>query len=128
MEHAIKELIKTCELAMKQQDFDTIMNHYTDDAILVVKPGRIVKGKDEIKKVFIEISNYFNHTLVPTHREMIILETGDTALVMSQTLLYADKKEIEYSMDRRTTYVFKKSTQGKWLCAIDNSYGTDLID
>lgn len=104
------------------------MNHYTDDAILVVKSGTIVKGKDEIKKVFIEISNYSNHTLVPTHREMVILEARDTALVMSQTLPYADKKEIEYSMDRRTTYVFKKNAQGKWLCAIDNSYGTDLID
>ena len=128
MEHALKELIKTCELAMKQEDFDTIMNYYTDDAIMVVKPGRIVKGKDEIKKVFIEISKYFNHTLVPTHKELIILESGDTALVMSKTLLNADKKETEYSMDRRTTYVFKKNAQGKWLCAIDNSYGTDLIN
>jgi ketosteroid isomerase-like protein len=24
--------------------------------------------------------------------------------------------------------VFKKSPQGEWLCAIDNSYGTDLIN
>jgi len=31
-------------------------------------------------------------------------------------------------MTRRATYVFKKSAGGKWLCAIDNSYGTDLLD
>lgn len=29
---------------------------------------------------------------------------------------------------RRATYIFKKNPQGEWLCAIDNSYGTDLIN
>lgn len=127
MGNELKELIKTCDLAIKQKDFDVLMNYYTDDAILVVKPGMIARGKEEIKKAFIEISKYFNDTLVPTQGEMIILETGDTALVISQTLLDAGKKETEYSMDRRATYVFKKNSQGKWLCAIDNSYGTELI-
>jgi ketosteroid isomerase-like protein len=59
---------------------------------------------------------------------MIILEAGDTALVLSQTLLEANKRDSEYSMDRRATYVFKKNAQGEWLCAIDNSYGTELIN
>ena len=127
MEHVIKEVIKKCDLAIKQEDFDTLMNYYTDDAILVVKPGMIARGKDEIKKAFIAIANYFNNSIVPTQGEMIILEAGDTALVISQTLLEADnKKDSEYSMERKATYVFKKNAQGEWLCAIDNSYGTDL--
>jgi ketosteroid isomerase-like protein len=32
------------------------------------------------------------------------------------------------SMTRRATYVFKRSTDNKWLCVIDNSYGTDLLN
>ena len=76
------------------------MNYYTDDAILVVKPRMFARGKDEIKKAFIAIAKYFHNSVVPTQGEMIILETGDTALVISQTLL----------------------------CAIDNSYDTDLIN
>ena len=129
MEHELKELIKKADLAIKNEDFDTLMNYYTDDAILVVKPGTIAKGKDEIKKAFVAIAKYFNNSIVPTQGEMIILEAGDTALVFSQTLLEADKKkDSEYSMDRRATYVFKKNSQGKWLCAIDNSYGTELIN
>ncbi|WP_375143446.1 hypothetical protein [Domibacillus sp. A3M-37] len=59
---------------------------------------------------------------------MIILEAGDTALVISQTLIGADKTDSEYSMDRRLTYVFKKNLQGERLCAIENSYGTELIN
>jgi uncharacterized protein (TIGR02246 family) len=128
MEHELKEVIKKCDMAIKQEDFDTLMNYYTDDAILVVKPGMIARGKEEIKKAFIAIANYFNNSVVPTQGEMIILEAGDTALVISQTLLDADKKDSEYSMDRKATYVFKKNLQGNWLCAIDNSYGTELIN
>lgn len=128
MEHALKEVIKKCDYAIRQEDFDTLMKYYTDDAILVVKPGMIARGKEEIKKAFIAIAKYFNNSLVPTQGDMIILEAGNTALVISQTLLDADKNETEYSMDRRATYVFKKNSQGEWLCAIDNSYGTDLIN
>jgi uncharacterized protein (TIGR02246 family) len=128
MDHELKEVIKKCDLAIKQEDFDTLMNYYTEDAILVIKPGRIARGKAEIKKAFIAIANYFNNSVVPTQGEMVILEAGDTALVISQTLLAADKKDSEYSMERKATYVFKKNSQGEWLCSIDNSYGTDLID
>ncbi|NMC32545.1 MAG: DUF4440 domain-containing protein [Veillonellaceae bacterium] len=128
MEHELKEFIEKCDLAIKQADFDTLMNYYTDDAILVVKPGMIARGKAEIKKAFIAIAKYFNNSIVPTQGEMIVLEAGDSALVLSQTLLEANKKKAsDYSMDRRATYVFRKDTQGKWLCAIDNSYGTDLL-
>lgn len=128
MEHELKELIKKCDSAIKEEDFDTLMNYYTDDAILVIKPGMIAKGKEEIKKAFISIAKYFNNSLVPTQGEMIILETGDTALVISEAILSADKKDSEYSMQRKSTYVFKKNSKGEWLCAIDNSYGTDLIN
>jgi ketosteroid isomerase-like protein len=128
MEHELKEFIKKCDLAIRQEDFDTLMKYYTEDAILVIKPGMIARGKAEIKKAFIAIAKYFNNSVVPTQGEMIILDTGDTALVISQTFLEADIKEPEYSMERKATYVFKKNSQGEWLCAIDNSYGTDLLN
>ena len=128
MEHELKEFIKKCDEAIKQEDFDTLMKYYTEDAILVVKPGMMAKGKEEIKKAFIAIAQYFNNSIVPTEGEMIILEAGDTALVLSHTFLEADKEDSEYSMDRKATYLFKKNAQGEWLCAIDNSYGTELIN
>jgi uncharacterized protein (TIGR02246 family) len=128
MEHEIKDLIRKCDLAIRQENFDTLMDYYTDDAILVVKPGLIAHGKEKIREAFISIAKYFNHSIVPTQGEMIVLEAGDTALVISQTLLDSNKNDSEYSNDRRATYVFKKDSHGKWLCAIDNSYGTDLIN
>jgi uncharacterized protein (TIGR02246 family) len=126
-EHELKEVIRECDTAIQNEDFDMLMNYYTDDAVLVVKQGMIAKGKEEIKKAFIAIAKYFNNSIVPTQGEMVILEAGDTALVLSQTFLDANKEDSKYPMERRATYVFRKSTEGRWLCAIDNSYGTDLI-
>lgn len=127
LEQQLKDIISACDLAIQNEDFDTLMNYYSEDDVLVVKPGMIARGKEEIKKAFITIANDFNHHIVPTQGKMILLEAGDTVLVLSQILLDSDKKFSEYAMERRATYVFKKNAQGEWLCVIDNSYGTDLI-
>jgi ketosteroid isomerase-like protein len=43
-----------------------------------------------------------------------ILETIESAGVPSR-------------ITRRATYVFHKESDGKWLCVVDNLYGTDLL-
>lgn len=128
MNEEIKELIHQADLAIREERFDDLMNFYTDDAVLVIRPGMEVHGKAAIKEAFIKIAAYFKNSIVPTQGKMIMLEAGDTVLVISQTLLDAENKETsEYSMDRRATYVYRK-IENKWLCAVDNSYGTALID
>lgn len=128
MNTEIKMLIAAADKAIKEEKFDDLMDFYTDDAVLVVRPGLEAKGKEAIKEAFIKIAAYFKNSVVPTQGKMLMIEAGDTVLVLSQTLLDADNKEIsEYSMDRRATYVYRK-IDGKWLCAIDNSYGTTLLD
>lgn len=128
MNKEIKELIHQADLAIKEERFDDLLKFYTDDAILIVKPGMEVQGKENIKKAFIRIAEYFKNSIVPTQGKMLCIETGDTALILSQTFLDAINKETsEYNMERRATYIFRK-INGKWLCAIDNSYGTSLLD
>ena len=128
MNTEIKMLIAAADKAIKEERFDDLMDFYTDDAVLVVRPGLEAKGKEAIKEAFIKIAAYFKNSVVPTQGKMLMIEAGDTVLVLSQTLLDADNKETsEYSMDRRATYVYRK-VDGKWLCAIDNSYGTTLHD
>lgn len=128
MNTEIQHLIDEADLAIREEHFDDLMNFYTDDAVLVVRPGLEVRGKEAIKAAFIKIAAYFKNSVVPTQGKMCMLEAGDTVLVLSQTLLDADNKDTsEYSMDRRATYVYRK-VDGQWLCAIDNSYGTTLLD
>lgn len=128
MNEEIKALIDAADKAIKEERFDDLIEFYTDDAVLVVRPGLEVKGKDAIKGAFIKIAAYFKNSIEPTQGKMLMIEAGDTVLVLSQTLLDADNKESsEYSMDRRATYVYR-NIDGKWLCAIDNSYGITLLD
>lgn len=124
----IKNLIAAADKAIKEERFDDLMSFYTDDAVLVVKPGLEAHGKEAIKSAFIKIAAYFKNSIVPTQGKMLMVEASDTVLVLSQTLLEsANQSESEYSMDRRATYVYR-NINGQWLCAIDNSYGTKLLD
>lgn len=128
MNEIILNLIHQADLAIQEERFDDLMEFYSDDAVLVVKPGLEVHGKEQIKQAFIKIASYFKNSIVPTQGKMLMLEAGDTVLVLSQTLLEADNsEESEYSMDRRATYVYRKIND-QWLCVIDNSYGTTLLD
>lgn len=128
MNETVLELIHQADLAIKEERFDDLMDFYSDDALLVVKPGLEVHGKKDIKEAFIKIAAYFKNSIVPTQGKMLMLEAGDTVLVLSQTLLDADNKdESLYTMERRATYVYRK-INNQWLCVIDNSYGTTLLD
>lgn len=124
----IKELIRQADIAIKNEDFDHLMDFYSEDAILVVRPGKIARGKQEIKEAFIKIAKYFDNSIVPTQGKMEFLKAGDTVLVISQILLEANNADSsEYSMDRRATYVYRLIND-QWLCVIDNSYGTTILD
>ena len=128
VEQIIRDLIEQADKAIAEERFEELMDFYTDDAVLVVKPGKEVHGKAAIKNAFIAIAKYFNNSITPLQGKMKILEAGDTVLVLSQTLLSAERKlDSEYSIERRATYVYRH-INGKWLCAIDNSYGTTLLD
>ena len=92
MDEIIKQLISQADLAIKEERFDDLMEFYTEDAVLVIKPGKEAHGKAEIKKAFLKIASYFKNSIIPTQGKMVMLEAGDTVLVISQTLLDAENK------------------------------------
>ena len=129
MDHKkLREIIRQCDLAIKNEDFDALMEHYDENAMLVIRPGLYARGKKAIRQAFVTIAEYFRNSVVPTQGEMIFLVAGDTALVLSQTFVEAAAKtDSEYPTERAATYVFRKDINGRWLCAVDNSYGTGLL-
>ena len=101
--HPIELLINKADSAINQEDFDTLVEIYTDDAILVVKPGLNAMGKQA---------------------GIQILESDDTALVLANTVVSSNDMP---PTNRNATYVFTRKLGGNWLCAIDNSYGHELL-
>ena len=127
--HPIKQEIEAADKTINNKDFQTIGDFYTKDAVLVVKPGLLAQGRSKIRGAFLKISDYFNGSLEASQGEMVIIEAGNIALVLSQTLVESPlKNDSEYSKERKAIYVYVKDNTGKWLCAIDNSYGVELLD
>ncbi|MEG5548633.1 SgcJ/EcaC family oxidoreductase [Enterobacter wuhouensis] len=127
--HPLRQIIESCDRAISAKDFDALMDYYAEDAALVVKPGMVVKGKENIRKAFIAISDYFQDQLLVEQGEMQVIEGSDNALVIMETRLrFPDGQGGTVETTRRATYVFRLEPSGRWLCTIDNSYGTSLLD
>jgi len=116
-DHVVLTLIKQADKAISAEDFDTLMEFYADDAVLVVQPDQIA---------FVAIAKHFKNTLTVTQGAAHVIEGADTALVIMETHLHI--AETAAPMTRRATYVFQRDQTQGWLCTVDNSYGTDLLD
>ena len=127
--HPLRQISESCDRAITTKNYDALMEHYAEDAALVVKPGMTVKGKENIRNAFIAISDYFQDQLIVEQGEMQVIERGGNALVIMETVLrFPDGQGGITEMSRRATYVFRQESDGRWLCTIDNSYGTSLLD
>jgi uncharacterized protein (TIGR02246 family) len=123
--HPIALLIEMADKAINQEDFDTVVDLYTEDAVLVIEPGKHAVGKVQIRSAMEAIAAHFDRSLDVRQAGMVILETRDTALVLAKTLVSAKNFPL---IERKATYVFRKDTRDRWLCAIDNSYGHEVLD
>ena len=126
VEHELRQLIEAADRAIVAEDFDSVMEFYAEDAALVVRPGLTAIGKAQIRKAFVAIAAYFKNTLRIRQGRMVVIEGAGTALVLMETQL--DSEGQPEPIVRRATYVFRKSEGGRWLCVVDNSYGTSLLD
>ena len=123
-QHEVIKQIEKADRAIVEEDFNTLLDIYTDDAILVVEPKRNAIGKDAIRKAFEHIAVYFKNGLQVSQKGIEVLESGNTALVLANTVISAPNMP---EVTRKATYVFNKDANGVWLCSIDNSYGHEII-
>ncbi len=124
--HELEQLIQAADRAIIDEDFDVLMEFYADDATLVVRPGLLATGKPQIRRAFEAIAAHFGHQLKVRQGRTQVIEGGNTALVIMETIL--DLPGEDGPVTRRATYVFRRSEAGRWLCVVDNSYGTTLLD
>ncbi|HEX9011084.1 MAG TPA: SgcJ/EcaC family oxidoreductase [Holophagaceae bacterium] len=122
--HPVEALIEQADAAINREDFDTLMRIYAEDAVLVVKPGLEARGRAQIRKAFESIAAHFGHSLAVEEAGLLVLEAGDTALVLARTVVSAATLAATV---RNATYVFRRDPVAGWQCTIDNSYGHDLI-
>jgi len=123
-QHPIALLIEKADKAINEEDFDTV-DLYAENAVLVIRPGKTAVGKVQIRNAMEAIAAHFDRSLDVRQAGMVILETGDTALVLARTLVSAKNSP---TIERKATYAFRKDAEDRWMCAIDNSYGHEVLD
>ncbi|HBO5728304.1 SgcJ/EcaC family oxidoreductase [Pseudomonas aeruginosa] len=124
MQHqTLQNLVGRADALINAGQFDALMDFYCDDATLVVKPGLNACGKVQIRQAFDAIARHFEHSLRVRQHDLRVIEAGDTALVMAEAVIESRAGRLQ----RRATYVFRQEADGRWRCAVDNSYGIDLL-
>ena len=93
MKHqTLKQEIHVADQAINNKDFDALAKFYTNEAALVVRPGLLAYGRSDIKEAQKRISEYFNGSLEVSQEEMLIIEAGNTALVLARTFVNSPRK------------------------------------
>jgi uncharacterized protein (TIGR02246 family) len=123
--HPVLDRIHEADRLIIAEDFEPLMDHYTEDAVLVLEPGREVRGREAIHAAMKKIASYFAHGLKVTQQQMQVLEAGDIALVLARTLVSAPGRDDDL---REATYIYRREADGRWRCCIDNSYGHRVLD
>lgn len=128
-EYELRQVIEAADRAIMAEDFGGVMAFYAEDATMVVRPGSSVTGKAKIQKALIAIADHFSRQMKIRQGAMKVIESGDTALVVMESIVdTVDADGADISTVGRATHVFRKNPDGKWLCVIDNFYGTTLLD
>jgi uncharacterized protein (TIGR02246 family) len=123
--HPVLARIADADRLIVAEDFDRLMDHYTEDAVLVMRPGLEVRGRPAIRAAMERIAQHFAHGLAVSQQQMHVLEAGETALVLAKTVVSAPGRPDEL---RYATYIYRREADGQWRCCIDNSYGHRVLD
>ena len=107
-------------------DLETYLGCYEPTATIVLQPGTVASGQDALRGFFAFFSS-LKPTFTLTGRQFV--EGEEITLHLSAWTLTgtdADRKPIAWA--GRTTDVLRKQKDGGWLVALDNPWGTTLLD
>lgn len=121
----LDDVVKELDRAMNNQEFDAVLDSYEEEAILVMEPGRIARGKSEISDFYKYI---FQMDIKASQLTTNMLESGNIALFTSKWVAEGQTQNGEkFSNENIATSVFRKGSDGKWRLVIDNSFGPEVL-
>lgn len=120
-----EKLIERLDEVFNNRDIDGILNCYVDDAIMAIKPGVEVKGKEKIKEAYLEV---FDKNPFSKQEVMYSIIKDDVALFLAKWVLISDNENKEkVKRDSIATSIMYKQKNGTWKLAIDNSLGPAVL-
>jgi uncharacterized protein (TIGR02246 family) len=124
--HPVEETVEKMDEAFNRGDIETLLDFYEDDAVIVLEPGRLVRGKTALREAFQAILGFEG---VATQIKTSVIEAGELALFTSRwNFIGKSPDETPVSRDSVATCVFRKQLDGQWRCVVDNSYGPAILE
>ncbi|HVG22284.1 MAG TPA: SgcJ/EcaC family oxidoreductase [Blastocatellia bacterium] len=124
--HSLEETVEEIDEAFNRGDVEAVLDFYEDGAVMVLEPGRLARGKDEMRRAFEAILGLEG---IAKQIKTSVIEADDIALFTSKWSFSGKAPDgTSFSRDSFATTVFRKQTDGKWRCVIDNSYGPAILD
>ena len=111
--------------ALNRGDVESAAALYEPDGVLVVRPGEVARGPRELRAA---LGRFV--ALKPTLRASAqhVVEAGDVALYMGRwTLEGTDPTGRTVSMGGESSDILRRQSDGRWLIALDNPWGGQVL-
>jgi uncharacterized protein (TIGR02246 family) len=119
------ETVNKLTNALNRGDLEAAVALYEPNAVLVAQPGQIARGSAELRTALVGFIG-----LKPTLRSLAqdVVEVGDIALYVGRwTLQGTDPSGKAITMGGESSDVLRKQKDGRWLVAVDNPWGAQVL-
>jgi uncharacterized protein (TIGR02246 family) len=115
-----EQAVEMVDKAFNKGDLESVLDFYEDRAVVVTEPGKLARGKDELRRFFKQvIASRTSARQLKTH----VIEADGIALFLSRWTLATDSSGEASTKQFVATTVFRKQPNGEWKALIDNSLG-----
>lgn len=120
------DIVEKLDAAFNRKDIEAVLACYEDDAVVVVEPGKLTSGKENLRKFFEKI---FEFDGVAQQEKVKVIESGNIALFISKWRLSSKmSKEETITKEFYATSVLRKNERGAWRLLIDNPFGPAILE
>jgi len=119
------ETVNQLTRAINAGDVATAVQLYEPDAILVVRPGQVACGWAQLNEA---LAGFVALRATLTSEAQDVQEAGDLALYLGRWSLRGTAPDgAPVVLGGESTDILRRQKDGRWLIAIDNPWGTQLL-
>jgi uncharacterized protein (TIGR02246 family) len=121
-----QEAVALADAAFNRGDIDAMLEFYEADAVLLFEPGRAVRGRAALADA---LRSLLTSRPTAAHRKQHVIEAGDLALWTSQWSVTGTAPDgSPMSVSGCNSVVFRRGADGGWRVAVENPWGSAILD
>lgn len=121
------EAVELLDEAFNRGDIEAVLDFYEDGATMVAEPGRLARGKTELRQVYEWV--FSNMKGIASQEKTHVIETGDIALFTSRWSFNGTTADgTNVSRQSYASVILRRQGDGGWRIVVDNSWGPAVLE